>query len=444
MTHPTKQPRRAFLKTLGTAAFATPFITSGLLASPPSRRLRHASFGAAGMAFSDLTQIANCPDVEIGALCDVDEDRAVEARKKFPGAKFYRDWRELLDSEARNLDSVNVSTPDHMHAPIAVSAMQLGKHVYGQKPLAHEIYEVRQMMKAARRNHVVTQMGIQIHSSVYYRTAVKALRDGAIGKIREVHSWCPKSWGDFDPLPNHTDPVPKNLDWDLWLGVREPRPFIGGEYYHPGNWRKRLDFGTGTLGDMGCHIFDPIFSALDLTTPISVRSEGPAPNAWNWALDEKILYVFEGTKFTAANVLPVTWHDGKSSVSADVLALLEGAEKPEAGSIFVGTDGVMVLPHFEMPSLHPKEKFKGYKLPKVAGEKHWAQFVNACRGEGRTSANFDYAGPLTEAILLGGIATRFPQTTLDWSSWRMKFKQEAANQYLRRPYRAGWHVKGLG
>lgn len=438
-----KNSRRSFLKTLGAATLAAPFVTSDLLAAQPSRVIRHASFGAAGMAFADLNQISNCPRVEIVALCDVDLDRAVEARKKFPKAKFYQDWRELLDREAKNLDSVNVSTPDHMHAPIAMRAMEQGLHVYGQKPLAHEIHEVRRMVKAARKHKVITQMGIQIHSSVYYRTGVQALRDGLIGKVKEVHSWCPKFWGDPTPKPERTDAVPANLDWNLWLGVCAERPFIGEEYYHPGNWRKRLDFGTGTLGDMGCHIFDPVFNALELAAPISVRSEGPAPNAWNWAVDEELHYRFAGTKHTAGDVLPMTWHDGNSKVAPEVFSSLGITEKPEMGSLFIGTEGALVLPHFEMPRLYPVEKFRDHKFSKLPAVSHWGQFVAACRGEDKTTAGFDYAGRLTEAILLGGIATRFPKTTLDWVGWRMKFKQSAANQFIRRDYRRGWEVKGL-
>lgn len=435
--------RRSFLKTLGTATVAAPFITSNLFAQPPSMRLRHASFGAAGMAWSDLTQIANCNNVEIVAVCDVDLSRMSEAKKRFPGARYYQDWRVLLDKEAGNLDSVNVSTPDHMHAPIGVSAMQLGKHVYGQKPLAHEIYEVRRMTEIAHQKKVVTQMGIQIHSNAYYRMAVRLVQDGVIGKIKEVHSWCNKSWGDMSARPDQAAAIPVDFDWNLWLGVCAERPFIGGEYYHPGNWRKRLDFGTGTLGDMGCHIFDPVFGSIGLTAPISVRSEGPPPNQWNWSLNGQVIYTFAGTPRTAAKTLPVTWYDGTAMPPAEVLALIEDETTPGAGSIFIGTEGVLLLPHFSLPGLFPKAKFQDFKLPKVTGLKHWEQFVEACRGEGKTTADFAYAGPLTEAILLGGIASRFPHTTLEWNSRRMKFDFSEANQYVRRKYRKGWQVKGL-
>jgi predicted dehydrogenase len=436
--------RRSFLKTVGAAALAAPFVTGCLTSRPRNSTLRHASFGTGGMAWQDLTQIANCPNVEIVAVCDVDLTHTIEARKRFPRARVYQDWRELLDREAKNLDSVNVSTPDHMHAPIAVSAMQLGKHVYGQKPLAHDLYEVQRMAEIARQNRLVTQMGIQVHSSTYYRMAVQIVRDGVIGKIKEVHSWCPKSWGDMDPRPDRNDPVPAGFDWNLWLGICADRPFIGDHYYHPGNWRKRLDFGTGTLGDMGCHIFDPVFESIGLASPIAVRSEGPAPNQWNWAINGKVIYTFAGTRRTASRTLPVTWYDGASQPPAEIIALIEGDEVPNTGSILVGTDGVLLLPHMSSrPALYPAAKFGGYRLPRIQGTNHWRQFVEACRGEGKTTAGFDYAGPLTEAILLGGIASRFPQTTLQWNSRKLRFDLADANQLIRRAYRPGWKIKGL-
>jgi len=443
MNTPTRFTRRSFLKTLGTAAAAAPFITHGLLAQSPNSVLRHASCGVGGMGWSDLTQFATHPKFKLVAFCDVDSKQAERAHQKFPDARVYRDWRELLDQEAKNIDSINVATPDHMHAPIAVSAMQLGKHVYGQKPLAHDLYEVRRMSELAARKKVVTQMGIQIHSAAAYRVGVAVLRNGTIGKIKAVHSWCPKSWGDPTPRPDRSDPVPPNLDWDFWLGVCATRPFIGDGYYHQANWRKRLDFGTGTFGDMGCHIFDPVFNALELAAPISVRSEGPAPNQWNWALNSEIHYQFRGTKFTADKILPVTWYDGDAKPPADVLALLEKDERPNTGSIFIGTDGVMVLPHIAKPLLYPDAKFSNFKYPDLGELDHWGSFVNACLGEGHTTANFAYAGPLTEAVLLGGVASRFPQTTMEWNARRQRFSVSEANQFVRRQYRKGWSVKGL-
>src|SRR6266446_6607018 len=193
--------RRGFLKTLGGAALAAPFVTRGLMAQSPNSVVRHASFGAASMAWSDINELTKYKELQLVAVAEVDMNRTVELKKKFPDVKIYQDWRKLLDQEAKNIDSVNVSVPDHMHAPIAMSAMQLGKHVYGQKPLAHDLYEVRKLTEFARKKHLVTQMGIQIHAVGHYRLASRLVQDRVIGKIKEVHSWCPKSWGDASPRP---------------------------------------------------------------------------------------------------------------------------------------------------------------------------------------------------------------------------------------------------
>ncbi len=443
MKNQTDYSRRSLLKLIGTTAAAAPFISSRLMAEPASNTVRHACFGAGGQAWSDLGQFAACPNVDIVAICDVDLKRTAEAREKFPKARIYQDWRELLDKEARNIDSVNVSTPDHMHAPIGVSAMQLGKHLYGQKPLAHDLYEVRRMTQIAAEKKVVTQMGIQIHSTAYYQIGAQVMRDGVIGKVREIHSWCAKSWGDTAPKPDKTDAVPEGFDWDKWLGVCAERPFIGGEYYHPENWRKRLDFGTGTLGDMGCHIFDPIFMGMGLGAPISVRSEGPVPNQWNWALDGKVIYQFKGNALTEGETLTIYWYDGAASPPADIIARTGKDKLPQGGSILVGTEGVMLLPHFQVPTFSQEEKFKDYKLPKIKGTSHYGQFIDACRGNGKTTADFAYAGPLTEAILIGGIASRFPNTTIQWNSPELKFDLAEANALVRKDYRAGWKIPGL-
>lgn len=440
----TRFSRRSFIKTLAGSALAAPFITRGLMAQSPNGVVRHASFGSSGMALSDITELTKYKSLQLVAVAEVDLHRTGELKKKFPDVKIYQDWRKLLDQEAKNIDSVNVSTPDHMHALIGMSAMQLGKHVYGQKPLAHDIHEVRKLAEFSKHKGLVTQMGIQIHATSFYRMGAQLVHNGVIGKVKEVHSWCPKSWGEPTPRPDRSDPVPDQFDWDLWLGVCEPRPFIGDGYYHPVNWRKRLDFGTGTFGDMGCHIFDPVFCALDLREPQSVRSEGPAPNAWNWAIDSRILYTFQGTPYTAEKTVNLTWYDGAQKPPADVRALLEGDELPDTGSIFVGTKGTMVLPHWSRPLLYPDKTFKDFKYPEVASGDHWGEFVEACLGKVKTTgANFGYAGPLTEAVLLGGVASRFPQTTLHWNSTRMSFAQKDANKFLSRSYRHGWENRAL-
>jgi predicted dehydrogenase len=436
--------RRSFLKTVSAAAIAAPFVTRGLMAASPNGMLRHVSFGTSGMALADLNAITASKFVKLVAVADVDLNRAEAIKKKFPDVKVYQDWRELLDKEHKNFDSANVSTPDHMHAAIAMSAMQLGKHVYGQKPLAHDLFEVRRLTEIAARKKLVTQMGIQIHSNAEYKLAVRLVQEGVIGKIKEVHTWSNKKWGDSEPLPTSSDPVPEGLNWDLWLGVCASRPFIGNGYYHPGNWRKRLDFGTGTFGDMGCHIYDPVFKALDLTAAISVRSEGPAPNQWNWATDALIHYVFPGTRFTEEKTVKVTWYDGDRRPPAEIVALIEGDRLPGQGSIAIGTKGAMLIPHIAKPALYPKAQFKDFQPPEVAADDHWLQWVEACRGNGKTSAGFSYSGPLTEAVLLGSVATRFPQTTLEWNSKKLKFKNvKEANRFVRRSYRKGWSVKKL-
>jgi hypothetical protein len=221
------------------------------------------------------------------------------------------------------------------------------------------------------------------------------------------------------------------------------RPFLGGAYYHPANWRKRLDFGTGTFGDMGCHIYDPVYKALALTAPISVRSEGPVPNADNWANNAIIHYIFPGTSYTEGSTVKVTWYDGDQRPPADVQTLLEGDKLPEQGSVLIGSKGVMLLPHVAKPQLYPNAQFKDFAFPKLPNQNHWTQFAEACRGNGKTSAGFDYAGPLTETVLLGGVATRFPHTTLEWDASALKFNVAEATHLLRRSYRKGWEVAEL-
>ncbi len=443
MKRPLATSRRSFLKLGGAATLAAPFVTRDLLANPPSGQVRHASFGASGMAFADSTSLAAHPALQMVAVADVDSHRLAEFKQRFPEARVYEDWRILLEKE-KDLDSVNVSTPDHMHAPIAMAAMQRGINVYGQKPLTHDIYETRQLTEMARQKKLVTQMGIQIHSNREYRMAVHLVQKGHIGKVREVHTWSSKEWGDNSPLPQRRDTPPAHFNWDLWVGVSAERPYIGDGFYHPGNWRKRLDFGTGTFGDMGCHIFDPVFKALALTAPLSVRSEGAAPNEHSWATNAVVHYVFPATPYTVPSPVPITWYDGKQLPPEDVRKLLGEHPFPDQGSILIGTEGVMVIPHIALPALLPESKFGDFQPPAIEGADHWKQYVDAVKGIGKTSANFDYAGPLTESVLLGSVASRFPNTTLDWNVEKLSFTNvKEANQYVRRAYRKGWSVKGL-
>ncbi len=449
--------RRSFLKTAGALGLTAPFFTKNLISAPPSQTLRHASFGASGMAWADIRAICSNPFVQLVAVAEVDETKLTELKAWYPDVRVYQDWRELLRKEKNHIDSVNVSTPDHMHAPIALSAMQLGKHVYCQKPLAHDIYETRVLTEYARKKKLVTQMGIQIHSQKVYRQAVALVQSGVIGKVKEVHTWSNKKWGATGAPPQRRDPIPSTFNWDLWLGVCESRPYVGDSYYHPGNWRRRLDFGTGTFGDMGCHIFDPVFEALALTAPISVRSEGPAPDAWNWSTDARIAYIFPGTPYTEAKTVAVTWYDGDQRPPAEILALVEGAnvttDKEDTadgknplsqGSILIGTKGVLHVPHIAKPQLYPRQQFKDYTLPAATDGHHWTQWAEACLSGAPTTTHFDYSGPLTEAVLLGSVAVRFPQTTLNWNAKKLRFDNvKEANRHLRKTYRTGWEVTGL-
>lgn len=446
--------RRRFLQSLGAATVAAPFFKPGVRAAAPSAALRHASIGGGGMALVDARALAGNPQVRLVAFAEVDLGRAGEMRELFPDARVYQDWRQLLDREHAHLDSVNVSVPDHMHAPIALAAMQLGKHCYCQKPLAHDLHEARVLANFARERRVVTQMGIQNHSLKGYRQAVALVRGGAIGKVREVHCWTSKQWGDRGPAPARPGAVPGDFDWDLWLGTATARPFTAG-HYHPGVWRRRLDFGTGTLGDMGCHILDPVFQALALSAPQSVRSEGPVPDAWNWPVESIVRFVFPGTPHTADKTVAITWYDGRARPAPEVRALIppspsrrpDGELLPDAvdqGSLLIGTAGTMFLPQPGVPKFYPAEKFRDLPLPDVENGDHWSLWADACLQGGRPSANFDYSGPLTEMILLGCVALRFRHTTLQWDAPRLRFTNEtAANRFLRRTYRPGWQFSGL-
>lgn len=425
------------------ALLAAPAFVPRLLSAPRYSTLRLASFGAGNMAFATLDGIATHPKVTLVCVADVDSTAFGKVKQKYPNARPYPDWRRMLDREHKNLDIACVGTPDHMHAPIAMSAMRRGLHVYLQKPLAHDIFEVRRLTEYARKKKLVTQMGIQVHSARQYRVAVAVLQSGALGKVKEVHSFSNKTWGDTEPLPAGDDPVPPTLAWDLWLGTAAARPYIGHQFYHPENWRKRIDFGTATFGDMGCHIYDPVFGGLRLTAPVSVHSDGAAPSATNWALNSVIHYVFPATAVTDGD-LKVTWYDGEARPPAEVQALLGGVKLPPQGSVFIGTKGTMLLPHVAMPVLLPEDQFRGFAMPELETQNHYHQFVDAVLGNGQTSAGFDYSGPLTETVLLGPLATRFPNATLEWHAAEMRFpNSKEADRYVRRRYRDGWHVKGL-
>ncbi len=431
--------RRSFLKTSAVVA-AAPF-TPRLWALSPAETLNVACVGVGGMGRADLHSVRTGKNVRIVALCDVDARSLGEAAKEKENgdARTFADYRRMLDAMAKDIDAVVVSTPDHMHGPIAIAAMQLGKHVYCQKPIAHNLRECRMMANLAAAKGLVTQMGTQIHAHEAYRTAVATLQAGAIGKVKEAHLWVGKSWaGPAGGRPDKSDPVPEHLDWDLWLGVAAERPFVGG-LYHPANWRGWIDFGSGTLGDMGCHIFDPVFSALGLGAPRTVHSHGPQHHAETFAGDEDVRYTFAGTQRTA-DVLAFRWTDGNAQPDAERAQLPKDVKLPGSGSFLVGEKGVMVIPHWAMPSLYRDgEKLEVELETKPAGD-HYHEWTDACRGEGKTSTPFSYAGPLTEAVLVGTVAGRFPGRELRWDSAGLRFDVTEATALVSRTYRKGWEI----
>ncbi|TDU71130.1 putative dehydrogenase [Prosthecobacter fusiformis] len=443
MNQPTVFSRRHFLKTAGTSLFAAPFITSGLRAASPNGKLRHAAFGAGGMSWRDIVSLADHPMLELAAVCDVDTRQFDKIKKQFPKAKLYQDWREMLEKEGDSIDSVNVSTPDHMHAPMGLRSMDLGKHLYGQKPLAQTLHECRKLMLKAREKGVMTQMGIQASSDFTERYAVELVHLGLIGKVKEVHTFSNKKWGDMEPVPTSASPVPAELDWNMWLGPVTDRPYIEG-YYHPKEWRKRRDFGTGTLGDMGCHMFSGWFRALELAAPIAVKSLGATPlNAVNWATDCVVEYTFKGTERTEKDTIKVTWYDGDARPPVAITSLVPEGKFPDQGSIYIGTEGVLLHQHTSTPMLYPREKFTGFRYPKLQPRNHWFDYVDCCLkgGSTRPTAHFDYAAPLTEAVLLGCIATVFPKENLTWDAEALKItNHEAAHGMVTRQYRPGWEI----
>jgi predicted dehydrogenase len=421
----TRVSRRRFLQGLGGAIATAPWAGVRLQAQRP--KIRHASVGAAGQALSDIRAFSSHPDFTLAAVADTDLARTAQVKSLFPDVRVYQDWREMLRKERDAIDSVNVTTPDHMHAPIAMAAMAMGKPVYVQKPLAVAIRETRTLALAAREHNVATQMGIQISSHETQLATEAMIRQGVIGRIREVHVFCDKSWGDANPVPSGSDPVPASLDWDGWLGVSRPRPFKA-DVYHPGNWRKRIGFGTGTLGDMGCHLFSTPIRALGVTLPRLVTSHGPAPVYGNWPTHSKIHYVFGGTPLTAGDTLDFWWYDGVERPPQQVVDTI-GGKLPGSGAVIVGTDGAILLPHIDKPQLHPAARFAGREIPAVSPRNHYHEFLDAvAAGPGaRCSAGFDYAALLTEVVLLGTLACHHPAQALKYDAPGMCFEGRRPN-----------------
>ena len=439
--------RRDFLYT-SAGAIALSNATTGIARTltSPSDTLRLAGIGVGGMGGADLGSLSSHAKVDVVALCDVDANNLAAAGEKHPKAKRFSDFRKMFDEMANQIDAVHVSTPDHTHAAAAMTAMNHGKHVYCQKPLTHDVYESRQLRLVADKTKLVTQMGTQIHSASPYRTAVKLVQSGIIGKIRETHSWSNKTWGYEGPNPEPT-PIPESLNWDLWLGTAAERPFSQG-HFHPGNWRRWYDYGCGTMGDMAIHILDPVFSALKLGAPTKIISSSSAAPKYSFGMQNHTRYTFPASEFTTPDFL-LTWSDGGKMPDTSSWPLEGGPEGkplglPDQGSMFLGEKGAILLPHVAMPLLLPLKQFAETKIEAAPDGNHYHLFVDACLGGAPTTAHFGYAGPLTEAVLLGTLANRFPGEELAWNPTTLSIpNHQQANSLLRRNYRKGFEVSNL-
>lgn len=444
-------------------------------------RIRTAHIGVGNMGGEDLRDISSHTKVDVVALCDVDSNILKAAAEKHPNAKLYADYRKMLSDMGDEIDAVVVSTPDHTHAPASMLAMNMNKPVYCQKPLTHHVSEARAMRKLAEEKNLVTQMGIQVHSFYDYKLATLLIQSGIIGKVSSVHAWSPKNWGYDGPLPEGKDAIPETLDWNLWQGTAAERDYKEG-VYHPGNWRKLVDYGCGTLGDMGVHIFDTPYNALALDVPKTITNNCRKPNGFGFPENNVVTYEFPGTKYTTEKFKWV-WYDGpgapvvhedlklpsvKKISEAEELAnadktnenkilldtkITKEGKLPEQGAMFVGEKGRLLLPHFmELPMKIVDGKYVDISAEIAAvekannmgkpirdyaseGPKHYHQFVDACLGKDTCTAPFSYAARLTETILLGVIAGRFPNQTLHWDNATAKFAEEEANAYLESPYR---------
>lgn len=436
-THSTSYTRRKFVG-FGLAAVAAS--TSGARAQSPNSKLNIGIIGSGGRGGANLNGVKG---ENIHTLCDVNRTTLAAAHGRFKDAKITTDWREVVSNP--EIEAVVISTADHHHAPAAIAAMQAGKHVYCEKPLAHTVQEARWMQEVYLKNQdkISTQMGTQIHAEDNYRRAVELIQSGAIGKVREAHVWCSRSIGAVDRAVLPGEEVPEFMDWDVWLGPAAEREHNSG-YWKGGNlnWNRRWEFGNGVLGDMGSHLIDLVWWALELRHPTRIASEGPEPDAiaapswqevtWNHPDDVK-----------------VKWYHGPEGMRrrSEVLQPLVGSDTNidqwGIGVAFVGDKGVLVSDYGKnvlSPSAHFKEyRFEGTPLEKSPG--HYNDWLIACKGGRKSLCNFDYSGSLIEHNLLGNVAHRAGKA-LDWNAKAFKFtNDEAANKLLTKAYRKGWEIK---
>jgi predicted dehydrogenase len=419
-----------------------------------SDRLRIACIGVGGKGSSDTDHAGMVGDVV--ALCDIDDSPRNGKAKRFPKAKKYNDFRKMLDEMGKSIDAVTVSTPDHTHAAAAAMAIKMGKHVYCQKPLTHDVFEARRLRELAREHRVCTQMGNQGTAHNTLRTSVDLIRAGALGAVREVHVWTNRPvWPQAPTITKRPKPekVPGHVHWDLFLGPAPERPYSSA--YHPFKWRGWWDFGTGALGDMACHTMNMPFMALKLGYPRTISAESGPLNPETYPAWAKVVY-----EFPARGELPavrLTWYEGKKDRKRVLpsLELLQGTAKDFSGSgcLVVGEKGTLYSDgdYGESRRLLPVKKFKGYEpprkhaLPRTEGDidehmkKEWVEAIKK-KDPKIALSNFDHAGMLTEAVLLGNVAIRAGEK-LEWDGPKLRVTNvPKANDYVRRVYRTGWKL----
>jgi predicted dehydrogenase len=408
-----------------------------------NNKLNIAGVGVGGRGGADIQGVSS---ENIVALCDVDLNRAAATIKEHPEAKVYRDFRAMLEKEDKNVDAVVIGAPDHIHAPAAIMAMKMGKHVYCEKPMAHTVFEARRMTQVAKETGVVTQMGNQGHAGDGLRLYWEYIHDGTIGTVKEVHVWSDRAgtperawWPQGVTAPYGSEPVPENLDWDLWLGPAKWRPYHSA--YVPFKWRGWWDFGCGALGDMAVHNADPAFFALDLDAPTAVEAETSEVNddtlpKWN------IIHYFFPAKGSRPAV-EMTWYDG-AKLPPRPADLDEGLNLGDNGILFVGENGSLLGgSHAGTPRIIPEAKRKQYgrppkTLPRSPG--HHREWIEACKA-GRpedAKSGFWYAGPFTEALLVGNLAVRL-QKRVEWDAKTMRSPNcPEADNYITKFYRASY------
>jgi predicted dehydrogenase len=441
--------RREFLGAAGAAVAAATIVPRSAVAgsgqTPPSEKLNIAGIGQGGQGQGDVHNVAGGNNVV--ALCDCDQGNAVNGFKAFPQAKQYRDFRKMLDEMNRGIDAVVVATPDHTHAATAIAAIQRGKHVYCEKPLAHSVHECRAMAKAAKQHNVVTQMGNQGHSFESCRLLVEWLRDGAIGAVHTVHCGCSAVNSGIDQLSQLKEKhdVPATLDWDLWLGPAPQRPYHPA--YLPYRWRGWVPFGNGTVGDWTCHVIDPVFWALDLGAPKTILSETPDydPKIQGDAYPKGEKITFEFPAKGGRGPVTLYWYSGTMHIPRPD-ALEPGRNPVDTGAVVLGERGTIMYGSHGAGGVRiiPEAKMKQYKLPpksipRVAG--HHQDWLEAIHKGTKAGSDFSYGAPLTEIAMLGVIASKMPGTKLEWDAENMKFTNcPEANQHVNPPARQGWRV----